>query len=110
MIKSLAGYLIPRISAKDLKTGLQIQTQTFCRILRSSAESLRYAAGYLKLIYQAGCSNQPRYTQNDLPINYAIINLEECLNFHSVEGVSLTITLKGFSKTCIKTISEQGES
>ena len=35
-----AGYLIPRTLAEDLRTNLQIRTQTFSRILRSLAESL----------------------------------------------------------------------
>ena len=39
-MKTWAGYLIPRILAEDLKTSLQIQTQTLSRISRSSAESL----------------------------------------------------------------------
>ena len=50
-------YLIPRISTEDLRTTLQIQTQTLDPISRSSAESFIYAAGYLKFRYQAGCSN-----------------------------------------------------
>ena len=36
----LAGYLIPRISAKEVKTSLQIQAMIFGWISRSLAESL----------------------------------------------------------------------
>ena len=39
-MKPSAGYLISRTSAKDLRTSLQIQTQTLGRISRSSAEDL----------------------------------------------------------------------
>ena len=60
-MKPSAGYLIPKTSAEDLRTILQIQAQTLGQISKSSAESFRYAAGYPKLRYQTGCSNQPRY-------------------------------------------------
>ena len=62
-----AGYMIPRTSAEDLRTSLQIQSQAIDRISRASVESFRYAAGYLKLRYQTVCINQPRY--------YAVIRL-----------------------------------
>ena len=39
-MKLSAGCLIPKTSAEDLRTSLQIQTQTLDRISRSSAESL----------------------------------------------------------------------
>ena len=39
----LAGYLIPITSAQNLRTSLQIQTQTIGQISRSSAESFRCA-------------------------------------------------------------------
>ena len=57
-MKPSAGYLIPRTSAEDLYTSPQVQTQILSRISRSSAESFRFAAGYLKLRYQTECSNQ----------------------------------------------------
>ena len=59
-MKPLAGYLIPKTSAEDLSTSLQIQTQTHDRISRSSAENFKWAAEYLKFRYQAECS-QTRY-------------------------------------------------
>ena len=46
------GYLILRTSAEDLRTSLQIQTQTVSRMSRSSAEGFRYSAGYLKLRFR----------------------------------------------------------
>ena len=48
-MKPSAGYLIPRTSNENLRTSLQIQTQTLDRRSRSSAESFRY---------QTECSNQ----------------------------------------------------
>ena len=39
-MKQSAGYLIPRTSAEDLRTSLQIQIQTLDRISRSLAKSL----------------------------------------------------------------------
>ena len=39
-MKPSAGYLIPRTSVKDLRTNLEIQTQTLGWISRSSTESL----------------------------------------------------------------------
>ena len=60
-MKPSARYLIPKTSAEDLQTSLQIHTETLSRISTSSAESFRFAAGYLKLRYQTGCSNQSRY-------------------------------------------------
>ena len=56
-MKSSARYLIARTSAEDLLISLQIQTETLGRILRSSAQSSRCAAGYLNLRYQTGFSN-----------------------------------------------------
>ena len=44
-MKPSPGYLIPITSAEDLKTSLQIQTQTIDQISRSSAESFRCVAG-----------------------------------------------------------------
>ena len=50
---------------EDQSTNLDSNPRPDIKILgrrfKSSAESFRYAAGYLKLIYQTGCSNQPRY-------------------------------------------------
>ena len=60
-MKSSAGYLTPRTSAKDLRTSLQIQIQNPGSISKSSAESFRCVVGYLKFRYQTGCSNQPRH-------------------------------------------------
>ena len=74
-MKASSGYLIERTSAEDLQTTLQIQAQTLGRISRSSTESLkrrpsfRIAAEYLKLRYQAGCSNQPQQLFQTQTIN-----------------------------------------
>ena len=46
------GYLILRASAEDLRTSLQIQTQTVSRMSRSLAEGFRYSTGYLKLRFR----------------------------------------------------------
>ena len=54
-MKPSAGYLIPKTSAEDLSTSLQIQTQTYDRISRSSAESFKWATEYLKFRYQTEC-------------------------------------------------------
>ena len=60
-MKPSPGYLIPITSAEDLKTSLQIQTQTIDQISRSSAESFRCVPGNPKFRCQTGCINQPRY-------------------------------------------------
>ena len=65
-MKYLAGYLIPRTSTEDLRpTNPDSNPRPDIKILgrecKSSAESFRYADGYLKLRYQTGCSNQPQY-------------------------------------------------
>ena len=60
-MKSLARYLIPRTSAEDLRSSLQVQFQTPGSISKSSAGSFRCVVGYLKLRYQTGCSKQPRH-------------------------------------------------
>ena len=57
-------YLISRTSTKDLRTSLQIQSQSLGQIWRSSAESFRCAAGHLRFNYQTRCSNLLIYIDN----------------------------------------------
>ena len=74
-MKPSAGCLIPKTSAEDLypdsNPGAYIKI--LGRKFESLAESFRFAAGYLKLRYQTGCSNQPRYFHVFLPRCYATL-------------------------------------
>ena len=64
-MKSSAGYLDNGRGFVDQSLNPDSNPWPAIKILgrkiKSSAESFRFAAGYLKLRYQTGCSNQPRY-------------------------------------------------
>ena len=57
------------------------------RNFKSSAESFRFAAGYLKLRYQTGCSNQPRYFRD----KQELLNLFKKFQWNIDGGLELEV-------------------
>ena len=69
--KNIGRGFVDQSSNPDSNPGPDIKI--LGRKFKSSAESFRFATGYLKLRYQTGCSNEPRYFHVFLPRCHATL-------------------------------------